>query len=54
VVGRLNRGITKDDVTAELSAIAGDLEQRFPATNKGWGIALAPLQHCLEAKGIGR
>jgi putative ABC transport system permease protein len=47
VIGRLNSGVTLENARAELSAIARDLESQFPATNKGWGVAVVPLMQWL-------
>ncbi len=47
VVGRLNRDVSLSEAQAELDVIAARLAQEYPATNKGWGAALDPLQSAL-------
>jgi putative ABC transport system permease protein len=39
-IGRLKPGVTFAEAKAEMDAIAGRLEQRFPDTNKGHGVSL--------------
>ena len=36
-IGRLKPGITPQQAEADLKTIAAQLEQQYPATNKGWG-----------------
>jgi len=43
VVGRLKSGITIEQAQSEVDAIARDLEQRYPDTNKGKGLLLSDL-----------
>ena len=43
VVARLKTGVSVEQARAELSAIAGSLQREYPATNKGWGIDLTPV-----------
>jgi putative ABC transport system permease protein len=47
VVGRLRRNVSIQEAQAELDVIAARLAREHPATNKGWGIALDPLQSAL-------
>jgi putative ABC transport system permease protein len=47
VIGRLARGGTIDRAAANLRSIASRLGGEYPATNKAWGIALAPLHQSL-------
>jgi predicted permease len=42
VVGLLKRGVTPDEATAQLAAIARRLEQEFPESNRGLGAAVVP------------
>ena len=42
-IARLKRGVSMATAQAQMSAIALRLEQQFPATNKGWGVLVAPL-----------
>lgn len=43
VLGRLRSGVTAPRAQSELNAIAGRLEQQYPATDKGWSVRVAPL-----------
>ena len=47
VIGRLLPGVTPDRAAASLQSLAARLGGEYPATNKGWGVALAPLQESL-------
>jgi predicted permease len=42
-VGRLKTGVSLEQATADLNAIAGRLAEQFPNTNQGWLIAIQPL-----------
>ncbi|MGA9626780.1 MAG: ABC transporter permease [Bryobacteraceae bacterium] len=42
-IARLKRGVSMATAQAQMSAIAQRVEQQFPATNKGWGVLVAPL-----------
>jgi len=42
-VGRLKTGVSLEQATADLNAIAGRLARQFPNTNQGWRIAIQPL-----------
>jgi putative ABC transport system permease protein len=44
VIARLKPNVNIEQARAAMSAIAGQLEQQYPATNAGWGVELAPLQ----------
>ena len=46
-VGRLKPGVSIDQAQAELTAIAAGLEQQYPDSNQGRGVALMGLQHQL-------
>ncbi len=43
VIARLKPGVTLDRANTEMNAIAARLEQSFSDTNKGWDIAIVPL-----------
>ncbi len=43
VYGRLKAGVTLEQATAELSAIARQLELEYPETNAGWNVRMLPL-----------
>ncbi|HEY0284203.1 MAG TPA: ADOP family duplicated permease, partial [Vicinamibacterales bacterium] len=47
VVGRLRRDVSLPEAQAELDVISAGLAREYPATNKGWGTALDPLQSAL-------
>ena len=42
VVGRLRDGVDLERASAELRALAANLEREFPRTNEGWSVRLAP------------
>jgi putative ABC transport system permease protein len=44
VVGRMKPETTLDQARAELTVIARNIEQANPATNKGWGVTIDPMQ----------
>jgi predicted permease len=43
-IARLRPGVSLADADADLNAVARQLANEFPATNRGWGVALVPLQ----------
>jgi putative ABC transport system permease protein len=47
VVGRMRPDTTLEQARAELTVIAGNIEQANPATNKGWGVTIEPLQSAI-------
>jgi predicted permease len=47
VVARLKSGVTLDEARAEMSAIAGRLQQQYPAENTDLGVAIVPLHEQL-------
>jgi putative ABC transport system permease protein len=47
VIGRLLPGATLDRASSHLDAVAGRLGEEYPATNRGWGVEVAPLQQAL-------
>lgn len=44
VIARLKAGVTVRQAQAEMDAIALGLAEAHPETNKGWGVAVAPLR----------
>ena len=44
VIARLKPGVSIESARAEMSALAGRLEQEHPASNAGWNIALVPFE----------
>ena len=44
VVGRMKPEMTLDQARAELTVIAANIEHANPATNKGWGVTVDPMQ----------
>jgi putative ABC transport system permease protein len=42
-IGRMKPGIALEQVQADLSAVAGQLEQSYPQTNAGWGATVVPV-----------
>jgi putative ABC transport system permease protein len=47
VVGRLKSGVTSGQAQADLEVIAASIERRSPATNKGWTVAIEPIQEAI-------
>ena len=47
VVGRLRRGVTLEQAGNDLRAVAGVIEQEFPATNKDWRVRMVPLSESM-------
>ena len=45
VKGRLKPDVTREQAQQELSIIAGELAQRHPTSNAGWGVSVQPLQN---------
>ena len=43
VMGRLKDGVTIEQAQSEMNGIAGQMENEFPKSNKGWGIMVQPL-----------
>jgi putative ABC transport system permease protein len=44
VWARLKQGVTRQRAQAEMDVIARSIEQRYPGTNKGWGVIIEPLR----------
>jgi putative ABC transport system permease protein len=44
VTARLTPGATLDQAQAEMSSLAADMEQRYPETNRDWGITLRTVR----------
>ena len=42
-VGRMKPDVSVDQVQADLSTVAAQLEQTYPETNKGWGATVVPV-----------
>lgn len=42
-IGRMKPDVTVDEVQADLSTVARQLEQAYPETNKGWGATVVPV-----------
>jgi putative ABC transport system permease protein len=42
-IGRMKPGVTVEQVQADLSTVARQLEQTYPETNKGWGATVVPV-----------
>ena len=42
-IGRMKPGVTVQEVQADLSTVARQLEQTYPETNKGWGATVVPV-----------
>ncbi|HEY7505021.1 MAG TPA: ABC transporter permease [Gemmatimonadales bacterium] len=47
VIGRLGAGGTLEHVSARLQAVAARLAAEYPASNRGWGVAVVPLHESL-------
>ena len=47
MVGRLKDSVSVPEAQAELDVISARLAREYPATSKGWGMALDPLQSAL-------
>jgi putative ABC transport system permease protein len=52
-VGRLAVGVTPQQGTAELNAIAKRLERTFPGSNTGWRATARPIQEAIVGKAPG-
>jgi len=50
VIARLRPGVAIERANEEMNAIAGRLEQQYPASNAGWKIALVPLNQQVLGK----
>lgn len=42
-IGRMKPGVAIEQVQADLSTVAAQLEQTYPDTNKGWGATVVPV-----------
>jgi putative ABC transport system permease protein len=47
VIGRLSTGQTLEHASTELQAVAARLATQYPASNRGWGVAVVPLQETM-------
>jgi putative ABC transport system permease protein len=45
VMGRLKPGVTIEQANAEMGVIARRIADAFPASKKGWGVSVEPLQN---------
>jgi putative ABC transport system permease protein len=43
MVGRLKHGVSEQEAQTDMSTIAGQLEQAYPDTNRGWTVTLFPV-----------
>ena len=50
VAGRLNSGVSTAQAEAEVRAIARQLEERHPDTNRGWRVTLVPALDALTSR----
>jgi len=50
VIGRLKSGVSIAQASAEMSAIARQLEQQYPDANAGWGVQVLPLHEAIVGK----
>ncbi len=44
VIGRLKPGVTRDQASTEMSAIAGRLAEQYSDSNAGWDVNVVPMQ----------
>jgi len=49
VVARLKLGVNVAQAQANMTVIAKHLEQQYPLSNRGWGVAVLPLRQALAA-----
>lgn len=42
-IGRMKPGVTVDQVQADMTTVARQLEQTYPETNSGWGATVVPI-----------
>ena len=42
-IGRLKAGVSPEQAEADMKTIASQLEQSYPATNKGWSATVVPI-----------
>ncbi|MBV8672762.1 MAG: ABC transporter permease [Acidobacteriaceae bacterium] len=45
VMGRMKPGVTREQASADLNAIAARTAQAFPKSNHGWGVSVEPLKN---------
>lgn len=53
-VALLKPGVTIDQFQSELSAIARRLEERYPETNRGYGVQVVPIRRSYVDSGVDR
>ena len=42
-IGRMKPGVTVEEVQADMSTVARQMEQTYPETNAGWGATVVPV-----------
>lgn len=52
VMGRLKDGRTIEQAQSEMNAIASQLAEEIPSTNKGWGIRVEEMAHWMARPGM--
>jgi putative ABC transport system permease protein len=51
IMGRLKPGISIEQAQHQMTSIAGELAERVPDSNKGWGVSVEPLQNNFMSAG---
>jgi putative ABC transport system permease protein len=54
VLGRLRDGVQVEDVRAELARITGELSERYPESNRNWGVTIRPLEETVVSPELRR
>ena len=50
VIGRVRPNVSAQQAQAEVTVLAGQLEQKYPETDRGWGVKLVPMLDQLVGK----